>query len=372
MNNYQRCTRCVMDNKQDNFISFDQQGYCEYCIEALKNKNLVYFPNTEGRDKLDRLIDKLKKEGKGKKYDCLMGISGGLDSSYLLYLGYQWGLRILAVHVDDSFDAPIATRNIEQLCDKCNIDLKVLKPDEEQFCDLTRAFVYAEVPNLAMPQDNILFAELYNLAKKHNVKTFLSGGNFALESILKPDGSVNCFDLGHIRDINKRYGTKPINKLNMMSNYQRVLDRYLFGIKTVRPLNYIDYNKNKAIKELNEFCGFVYYETKHCENILTKVNQLYWLVKKFGDDKRTSHLSSLIVSGQMTREEALAELNKPPYDKEQMESDIEFFCNKINISVKDFNTMVSRPGKSHDEYKVSCIYKFVRRFFSRWILSFKG
>lgn len=372
MNNFQRCTRCVMDNKQDDSISFDQQGHCSYCSEALKNKDLVYFPNAEGREKLKRLIKQLKNEGKGKKYDCLMGLSGGLDSSYLLYLGYQWGLRILAVHVDDGFDTPIAYRNIEQLCAKSNIDLIMVKPDEQQFCDLTRAFVYAEVPNIAMPQDNVLFAELYSLAKKHRVKTFLSGGNFALESILKSDGSINCFDLGHIKDINKRHGTKPINKLLLMSNYQRVIDRYLIGIRTVRPLNFIDYNKKRAIKELYEFCGYVYYETKHCENILTKVNQLYWLVEKFGDDKRTSHLSSLIVSGQMTRNEALEILNNAPYDKAQMEKDIAFFCNKIDISVEEFEKIVLQSGRSHNEYKTSDVYKIVRHLLSKWIVSFKG
>lgn len=372
MNNFQRCTRCVMDNGQDKTIFFDKNGYCSYCTDALNNKELVYFPNEEGREKLNNLIKQLKKEGRGKKYDCLMGISGGLDSSYLLYLGYQWGLRILAVHVDDGFDTGIATSNIERLCRKCNIDLLIVKPDEEQFCDLTRAFIYAEVPNIAMPQDNVLFAELYSIAKQTKVTTFLSGGNFALESILLSDGSINGYDLKHIRDINKRFGTKPMNKLALISNYQRVIDRYVLGIKTIRPLNFIDYNKIRAIKELNDFCGFVYYEAKHCENILTKITQLYWLVEKFNNDKRTSHLSSLIVSGQMTREEALDILKKPPYDNVQMEKDIAFFCKKIEVSIEEFKKIISQPGKHHSEYKTSGVYKVARRHLRKWIVRFKG
>ncbi len=370
------CNFCVLNNSTDSKMSFDENGVCSYCKDALNRKQLVYFPNELGQQKLNSLVTRLKTEGKGKQYDCMMGISGGLDSSYLAYLGYKLGLRILAVHIDDGFDAPIATQNIKNLCEACNIKLITIVPDEEQYNDLTKAFFLAEVPNVAMPQDNILFAELYKYAKKNGVKTFLSGGNFALESILQSsdcsDDGVNAYCVGQIKDIHKKFGTKPIDKLLFMSNSQRIFDRYLCGINSVRPLNFIDYNKERAIAELKEFCDFEYYETKHCENLLTKVIQLYWLPKKFNYDKRTSHLSSLIVSGQMTRQEALEILDKPICDAKQMDKDISFVMQKIGLDRKLFDEIVSRPGKKHSDYKTSFSYYLAHKYFYNFLIKFKG
>ena len=365
---YQRCKRCVMDNSIDSTITFDENGYCSYCTNAIEIGKKIYFPNEEGKRKLQELCDFLKKEGAGKEYDCVMGISGGLDSSYLAYLGYKMGLRILAFHIDDGFDVPLATENVRKLCEACHIDLVQIKPDAQQYNDLTRAFFLAEVPNVAIPQDNILFAELYRYARKYKIKYFLSGGNYALESIIMHNPyPINVWDTAHIKDIHKRFGTKPINNLHFMSNFERVLNRYFYGIHHYQPLNYIDYNRDRAIKELNAFCGFEYYEQKHCENILTKVIQLYWLPKKFNYDKRTSHLSSLILSGSMTREEALESLAKPPYDENAMEKDIKFVLDRIGLSRKEFDALVGRPGKRHDDYKISSSYKFFKKgFYGLW------
>ena len=291
MNTYQRCTRCVMDNRSDDRIVFDDNGVCNYCTTAFNNMNKIYFPNEEGTKKLNTLIQKLKVDGKGKKYDCLMGISGGLDSSYLAYLGAtKWGLRILGIHIDDGFDTEIAQKNIKNLCDKANIDLIIEKPDSEQYNNLTKAFILAEVPNIAIPQDNILFACLYKYAINYKINNFLSGSNFALESILQKGNTFTVYDMVHIHDIHKKYGEKPINKLPFLSQYKKDLLAYHYHIKTFSPLNYVDYNKSCAIKELKEFCNFNYYEAKHLENTLTKIIQLYWFPKKFNVDKRTSHL----------------------------------------------------------------------------------
>lgn len=366
------CSRCVMDNDHDGFIKFDEDGVCNYCKTALENKELVYFPGEKGKKKIEELVRQLKKEGKGKKYDCMMGISGGLDSSYLAMLGYKWGLRILGVHVDDGFDEPVATENITKLCAACHIDLVIIKPDAEQYNDLTRAFFLAEVPNVAMPQDNILFACLYDYAKKFHVKTFLSGGNFALESILKHTDSVNVYDMRNMRDIHRKFGTKPMDNLPFLTNYQRVFDRFFHGINSKRPLNYVDYNKERALKELEDFCGFQYYEMKHCENKLTKLIQLYWLPLKFHNDKRHSHLSSMIVSNQMSRDEALEELKKPLYNQESMDKDIDIVLKQLNLDRKSFDTLVSREGKKHSDYKTSFVYKYVVRFFRKGLVRFKG
>ena len=361
-----------MDNDHDAHIRFDAEGHCNYCNTALDNKELIYFPGEKGKEKIKALVTQLKKDGKGKKYDCMMGISGGLDSSYLAMLGHRWGLRILGVHIDDGFDEDLASQNIHNLCKACDIDLVTIKPDAEQYNDLTRAFFLAEVPNVAMPQDNILFACLYNYAKKYHIKTFLSGGNFALESILKHTENVNVYDMKNMRDIHRKFGTKPIDKLPFLSNFQRVADRYIWGINSKRPLNYIDYNRDRAIRELEEVCGFRYYEMKHCENKLTKIIQLYWLPLKFHNDKRHSHFSSMIVSGQMTRDEALKELQKPLYNEESMNRDLDFVLNRIGLERETFDAIVSRPGKRHSDYKTSLSYRIIVNLFKKKLVAFKG
>ncbi len=362
---YQRCTRCVMDNSIDTTITFDEKGHCNYCSDAIELGKKIYFPNSEGQKKLQEMVNLLKKEGEGKKYDCMMGISGGLDSSYLAYIGFKMGLRILAFHIDDGFDTQLAVGNIRKLCNACHIDLINIVPDAEQYNELTKAFIRAEVPNIAIPQDNILFAELYRYAKKYRLKYFLSGGNFALESIIMNNPyPINVWDVTHIKYINKKFGKKPINKLHFLGNTQRLIDRYFYGIHNLRPLNYIDYNRARAISELKDFCGYEYYEQKHCENILTKVIQLYWLPKKFKYDKRSSHLSSMIISNNITREEALEELEKAPYKEDLMDKDINFLMEKLGMSRKEFDEIVKRPGKGHDEYRTSRSYKIFKKVLS--------
>ena len=369
MKEYQRCTKCVMDNLSDDTITFDENGVCNYYNNAISSIGKIYFPNEEGERRLKAMIAKLKKDGEGKQYDCLMGISGGLDSSYLAYLGAaKWGLRILAVHIDDGFDTELAKSNTTNLCKACNIELKTVTPDAEQFNDLTRAYFLAEVPNVAVPQDNILFACLYKYAKKYGIKYFLSGGNFALECILQRGNTYTCYDVVNIKAIYKQFGRKSIDKLPLLSQTGRDLDAYFYGIQSLRPLNYIDYNRARAIQELKDFCGFTYYEAKHLENTLTKVIQLYWFYHKFNVDKRKSHLSSMIASGQMTREEALAELEKPMYDKEQMDSDINYVLSKIDLDRKVFDELVSRPGKQHTEYntdKWNPLFHKIKRVFKK-------
>ncbi len=373
MKEVRRCTRCVMDDRSDATIKFDEKGRCDYCTSAIETRERSYFPNEEGKRKVDEMIAKLKKDGEGKPYDCLMGISGGLDSAYLAYLGaMKWGLRICAVHVDDGYDTDLAKNNIKNLCEKCHIDLKIITPDAEQFNDLTRAYFLAEVPNAAIPQDNILFACLYDYAREYKISNFLSGANYALECILQRGNTYGAYDLVNLHDIHKKFGRKPIDKLHFISSVQKLWDLNVRHIKTLTPLDYIDYNKERAIKELHDFCGFTYYEAKHLENKLTKVIQLYWFYHKFNVDKRTSHLSSLIVSGQMTRDEALAELSKPIYDKEKMDEDLDFVLSKLDLTRKEFDEIVFRPGKQHTCYKTHKLtYFFVRVLHKLHIIKLK-
>ena len=218
---YQQCKRCVMDNNGDPTIVFDEQGNCSYCNYAIKIMNTAYLPNEEGKEKIKEMIERLKKDGEGSCYDCMMGISGGLDSAYLAYLGHKWGLRVLAVHIDDGFDTEISKQNLKKLIEKTGFELITIKPDAEQYNALTKAYMKAGVPNLAVPQDNILFAYLYDYMKEKKVRWFLAGGNFALESITPRGNTHSPFDFVNIKDINKKYGEKPINKLKFLHEIDR-------------------------------------------------------------------------------------------------------------------------------------------------------
>ena len=301
------CTRCIMNDSADPTITFDENGYCNYCTDALAKINTTaYFPNEEGEKRLRALLEQVKKSGEGKMYDCIMGISGGLDSAYLAYLGYTWGLRILAVHVDDGYDTDVSKENVRKLVEKTGIKMITVTPDAEQYNALLLAYMRAGVPNLAVPQDNILLKCLFDAVKEYKIPYFLSGDNFALECVLQRGNTYQSMDVVNIRDIHKRFGTQPINKLKFISAYEKYYSTRVAGMHLEKPLNYIDYNRERAFRELKEFCGFEYYGRKHLENKFTAFLQLRWLPEKFGVDKRLSHLSSMIVSGQMTREDALA------------------------------------------------------------------
>lgn len=361
MKKYQICTRCVMDNSSDDKITFDENGYCNYCTKELERKNQVYFPNEEGKKRLDAMLLEIKENSKDKPYDCLMGISGGLDSSYLAYLGYKWGLRIFAVHIDDGFDKEISKSNIQNLCKACNIDLKIEKPDSVQFNDLTAAYIRANVPNLDIPQDNILFAYLYKYARQYKIKYFLSGGNFATECILQHGHIFTALDTVNIRDIHRKFGKDRINKLHLLSNYRKFWDKMILGIKTYRPLNYINYNTDKALNDLSQFCDFKYYGGKHLENNLTHFIQMFWFYERYKLDKRRSHLSSMIVSGNITREKALDILEQPIYHKEHMDKFKNIILKRLCIDDDEFNMLLLEPPKENTDYRIDYITKIVNK-----------
>lgn len=346
------CNRCIMDDTSDKTITFDKKGFCNYCTEALERKKTIYFPNAEGERKLESVIKEIKERSKDKKYDCIMGISGGLDSSYLAYIGWKYGLRVLAIHIDDGYDTEISKENVKKLIEKTGFDYKVISPDAKQFNALTLAFMKAGVPNLAMPQDDVLFAFLYDQMKENRIEYFLSGENFALECILQRGNSHRYTDVVNIKDINARFGTEKLDKLKFLSTKEKIMDKYLGGIKTVRLLDLVDYNRDRAFAELKDFCGFEYYGRKHLENILTGFIQLYWFPKKFNFDKRKSHLSSMIISDQMTREEALKELSEPIYDEKQMDEWMNYIANKLEITREELDEICQQPPHQHEDYKV--------------------
>lgn len=348
------CTRCIMDDSSDTTITFDGQGHCSYCNEAMEKLKKSYFPNCNSDSKLLTVINFLKSEGKNKKYDCMMGISGGLDSSYVAYLGtVKYGLRVLAFHVDDGYDTEVSKRNIERLSKLPNLDLKIIAPNAKQFNELTRAFLFAGVPNIAIPQDNILFAELYKEAKRNHIHYFLSGGNLSLESILQRGNTHPNYDVTNIKDIFKKFGRGSINKLHFLSPFKRDIYNHINRIKTYRILDLIKYDRESAMNELHTEIGFEYYGSKHLENDLTKFIQLYWFPKKFNVDKRKSHYSSMIISGQMSRDEALKLMEAPAYNDEDMNKTINMILKRLDISKEEFEIIMANPTHQHTDYKVS-------------------
>lgn len=369
--NYQRCTRCVMDNVSDTTITFDEQGHCNYCNDVLSRRDSEYHPNEEGKHQLDNMFAQVKRGGGKNKYDCIVGVSGGLDSSYVIYLGYQYGLRMLAVHIDDGLDTEIAKQNIKSLCDKAKVELINICPDKEQYADITLSFLKASVPNLAVPQDNLLIQALHDITKEYGIKYSLSGANFAHESILERSTGINALDKTHILAIHKQFGTKPIDKLkfgNLWSAY--IGYRYFSPVTTLYPLNYIDYNKEKVLAELKEFSDYNYYGGKHYESILCRFLQCYYLPEKYHFDKRKSHFSSLIFDGQMTREEALSELQKSPYTSNALkEQDLNFLAEFMGIDRKEFDRILALPPKQHRDYPVSFLERFeaLARKFRRYL-----
>lgn len=352
-----------MDNSSDDTITFDNEGRCNYCRAALAAPQASWSPQ-EKEKMLEELLTQIKHEGRGKPYDCVMGLSGGLDSSYLALLGYRWGLRVLTIHIDDGFDSEISKFNLAALVRATGFDYLSIEPDSHQYRELTKAYLRAGVPNIAIPQDNVLFASLHRKTKEHNIKYFASGANFALESILQRGNTHHAYDLTNLRDINNEFGASKIDKLPLLSTLGRIRDRRIVGLKTVQPLDLIDYRREVAFRELAEFSGFQYYGRKHLENQFTEFVQLYWFFHKFGVDKRTSHLSSMIVSGQLTRADALREMSEPIYNKDDMASCISAICDGLRLEREDLDRLVLAPPRQHDFYaseKNALWYRLGRR-----------
>lgn len=360
------CTRCVMDDSSDATIRFDELGHCSYCSEALARLKSEYHPDN-GWELLEGIANDIKEQCSSEPYDCIVGVSGGIDSSYIIYLGYKLGLRMLAVHVDDGLDNPIATSNIDCLCKRTNTRLEVVSPDLDEYKDVLLSLLKASVPNLAILQDNLIMGALQTFGEESHARYILDGSNFAHESILQRGSSVNSSDAKYISSIQKRFGSHPIHNLRLTTLSDRYIRRnYLSRLKHVRPLNYINYNLEICLRELEDFCGFKYYGGKHYESILTRFMQCYYLPVKFGIDKRKSHYSSLIISGQMSREEALQRLKEPLYASPQMlADDKETLSTYLGISIDRFDELVSLPPKSEYDYPHSLLNEaapIARRF----------
>ena len=349
---YQVCNRCVMDTS-DSAIQFNLEGVCDHCINFVTNIKPNWYTDHRAQMKLSSMVDQIKKDGKGKDFDCIIGISGGIDSSYLLYYAKEvLGLRPLAFSVDTGWNLNVAVENIEKVVKGLGLVLYTEIINWNEMKDLQLAFFKSQVAYQDLPQDSVIFAALYNYATKYKIKHVLTGGNFSTECIREPNEWVYQNDLRMILDIHRRFGKKPLKTLPKASIFKfRLYYRIFKGMKIHRPLDLITYEKQNAIQTLKEKFGYEPYANKHFESVFTRFYEGFWLVKKFGFDKRRAHFSSLISTGQLTREEALKKLENPPYDNVQAEKDLEYVCKKLGVTKDVFLAMMKAPNKTYRDYK---------------------
>jgi len=370
---YQICTKTVMDTS-DPLISFDEDGVSNYVNSYNDWEKNIKLNDSDSKVELERIINVMLEEGKGKEYDCIMGLSGGVDSSYLAYKAVkEWGLRPLIVHVDAGWNSELAVNNIENIVNFLGIDLHTLVVDWDVMKDLQRSFFKASVPNCDIPQDHSFIAGLYSEAKKYKIKHILNGGNMSTESILPIAWGHDAADLVHIKDIHKKFGERSLRKFPTIKFLQRaIMNPYVYKYIVHRPLEFIDYKKDKAKDLLINKMGWRDYGGKHYESVFTKFFQAHYLPKKFGFDKRRAHLSSLIVSGQMTREEAVNELNSPLYDLTELIQDTKFFTKKLGFSDMEWQDIMLDKPLLHSYYKTDQKPALIRKYLLGAYKSFKG
>ncbi len=352
MSTYRICTNCIMDTT-DSRITFDERGWCEYCNNYHNNILPNWHTGERGTRDLARDVDQMKRDGQGRNHDCLIGLSGGVDSSYVTYLATQLGLRPLLFHVDAGWNSQEAVNNIEKLVDGLGLDLYTEVVDWEEMRDLQLAFFKAQVPHIDTPQDHAFFACLYNFAAKNKCKYILTGANYSTECVREPlEWHYHASDLRQLRDIHARFGTKPLKAFPLTDIFTyKIYYRYVKNIRVVKPLNSVPYIKDEAIKLLSEKFGWQRYAHKHYESRFTRFYEGYWLPAKFGYDKRRAHFSSLILTGQMTRAKALEAIAVSPYQNDELARDFEYVATKLGVSVDELRRLRDEPNKTYRDYR---------------------
>jgi N-acetyl sugar amidotransferase len=358
--NYQICTKTVMDTS-DPEIVFDNNGVSNHYHEFMRLAPTHLYQGVKSDLELEKIVDTIKKAGKNSDYDCICGISGGVDSSYVAYKAKKLGLRILTVHFDNGWNSELAVKNIENIVKRLKYDYQTWVVDWEEFKDLQIAFLKASVANAETPTDHAFLAAIYNLCNKYNIKYILSGSNFATEAILPKCWGYNAKDVKHIKAIQKLFGKISFKTYPLLGFNKEFYYAYVKGIKMIRLLNYVEYIKSDAIKTIESEIGWTNYGGKHHESVFTRFFQSHILPEKFHIDKRKAHLSTLICSGQMTRENALEELAKPLYDPIKLKEDKEYVIKKLGLTNDEFNSIMEAPPKSYrdypnDEKKLKLIY----------------
>ena len=361
--NYNMCNRCVMD-KSDPDISFNEDGVCSHCLRYDQELPKRVFKDDEAKLKLNLLVNKIKHTGKNKEYDCIIGVSGGVDSTYVAYLSKELGLRPLAVHFDNGWNSELSVSNIEKTLDKLGIDLYTFVIDWDEFRDLQLSFLKASTPDGEIPTDHAINALLFKEANRRGIKYILSGMNFTTESMEVKKWAYGHSDWKYIKNIHKMFGTKELKNYPHFTFFDIFWVTYFKGIKSVSILNYIDYNKEDVMNLIQEKLGWIYYGGKHYESVYTRFFQGYVLPKKYNIDKRKGHLSDLIRSKQLYRAEALASLQAEDYSQSLQIQDKEYVVKKLLLSDVEFDHLMHLPNKTFENYPnndkiITQIKKFV-------------
>lgn len=349
---YQMCTRCVMDTTAAG-ISFNDNGICNYCTEFLSRSGHILNENLgEKKRRLDAFISKIKNDGRGKKYDCIVGVSGGVDSSWVLVKAVELGLRPLAVHMDNGWNSELAQNNIANLVNGLHVDLYTHVIDWHEYKTLMQAMFDADVIDIELLYDNAMLAVNYRQAKKYGIKYILSGSNTTSEGMAMPrNWNWLKYDKKNIQAIAKRFQNMKLSTFPAIGTFGFLVSTFIKRIQWTSILDLLDYNKYDAMKELEGKHGYKPYPYKHYESIFTRFYQGYILPRKFNVDKRKLHLSTLIISGQLSRDEALMDLNKIPYHSEkELEEDKAYFLKKMGWSPEELESYLARPERKHNEY----------------------
>lgn len=352
MKKNQICRNCVMDIS-DSRIFFNGDGVCDHCTSFKSDVLPNWFPNETGMALFRKVVREIKESGKGKPFDCIMGMSGGLDSSYLLHLAVKdFDLRPLVFHVDGGWNTDLAVNNIQVLVDKLGLDLYTEVINWKEMRDFQLSFFKSGVPHLDIPQDHAFVATLYHFANKHGIKYILNGGNYSTECVRNPkEWLYYGTDMAQIKDIHRQFGSVDLRTFPFSSVlFHKVYLRYIRGVQVVKPLNLMPYTKEHASKVLADTYGWRPYPQKHFESRFTRFYEGYWLPTRFGYDTRRVQYSSLILTGQMSREEALERLKQPAYDPATIDEDFEYIATKLGISVQELRSYHEMPLKTYKDY----------------------
>ena len=336
-------------------IVFNDRGESDYYTNFIKNILPHWDTGQSGHIKLMKTADKIRKENKGRDFDCIIGLSGGLDSSYTAYVAKEiMGLRPLIFHVDAGWNTTQAVSNIEKLLNGLNVDLFTEVIDWEEMKDLQLAFLKSQIPDQDLPQDAAFFSSLYRFARKYKIKYVLTGGNYSTECCREPEawGGYIGIDVRLFRDIHQRFGKIKLRTFPLVDILDyKIFYRYGFGIKVIKPLNNVPFIKNDAERTLFENFGWEKYQNKHHESVFTRFYEDYWLPRKFGFDRRRVHFSSLILTGQMTREAALDRLMSPEMSEEFLSQEFEYVATKLDLTVDGLRQIFSGENKTFSDYK---------------------
>ena len=347
------CSNCVMDTS-DPVLEFDKDGVCENCLNFFKNVKPNWPVLSNGKIKLKKIIERIKYNQKNKDFDCLLGMSGGLDSSYMLHeLVTKFGLRPLVYHIDAGWNSEEAVHNIQVIVQKLGLDLYTEVINWPEMRDLQLAYFKSGVPHIDSPQDIAFIAGLYHFANKTNTKYIMNGGNISTEGTRNPlSWGYYGTDMLHIRDIQKRFCTRELKTFPFSSIlFHKIYLRYFRGVKVLKPLNYIDYNKNEAVNTLSKTYGWKPFTQKHFESRFTKFYEGYWMPTRFGIDFRKTQFSSLILTNQMTRDDALERLRQPAFNPKTINDEFEYIADKLNITSQELYSYHQMPLKSFRDYK---------------------